>query len=60
MSDKHSDMPCFKLQKEFIKCLDRMDKDINLPVCKNILQTYLIKCGAKISKELSLAILATH
>jgi len=57
MSDKHSDMPCFKLQKEFIKCLDRMDKDIH---CKNILQTYLIKCSAKISKEWSLAILATH
>ena len=58
MSDKPSDMSCFKLQQEFIKCLDGLDKDIALPECKNIFKTYLIKCNDKISKKLS--IYATH
>jgi hypothetical protein len=60
MSDKPSDKSCFKLQQQFIKCLDGLDKDIALHDCKNILQTYLIKCAGKISKEWNLAILATH
>ena len=60
MSDTPSDKSCLKLQQEFIKCLDGLDKDIDLPDCKNILQTYIIKCAGKISKEWRLAILATH
>ena len=60
MSDKHADKSCFKLQQEFIKCLDGLEKDIALPDCKNILQTYLIKCAGKFSKDLTLAIYTTH
>ena len=57
MSDKPSDKSCLKLQQEFIKCINTLDENIH---CKNILQTYLIKCAGKISKEWTLAILATH
>ena len=60
MTDKPPDKSCLKLQQDFIKCLDAIEQDIALPDCKNILQTYLIKCAGKISKDWSLAIYATH